>query len=55
MQVEPTDPQPFDDDPEDLAVRLRRQAARVKRLVEWELWLREPRSFTAPEESPSED
>ncbi len=51
MGGEPAEPLSPAEDAEDVAALLRRQVARLKRWVEWELWLYEPRSFSPPEES----
>jgi hypothetical protein len=55
MQGEPAEPSVPKDDPEEVAMELRRQVARLKRWFAWERWLHEPRSFEPPEESPGED
>lgn len=56
MRGEPaTDPSSPAEDPEDVAGQLLRQVARLKRWVEWELWMYEPRSFSPPEESGADE
>lgn len=54
MQGEPADPSSPQDDPDEVVSRLRQQMTRLKRWLQWELWLLEPRSF-APPKDPLED
>jgi hypothetical protein len=54
MQGEPADPS-VPEDPDEIAMQLRRQVTRLKRWFAWERWLHEPRSFDPPEESRGED
>jgi hypothetical protein len=54
MQGEPAEPF-VPEDPDEIALQLRREVARLKRWFAWERWLHEPRSFDPPEETFGED
>jgi len=55
MQGDPAERSVPESDPDEIAMQLRRQVARLKRWFAWERWLHEPRSFDPPQESPGED
>ena len=50
MRGEPANPSSPQDDPNEVAARLRQQMIRLKRWFQWERWLMEPRSFAPPDD-----
>ena len=50
MRGEPANPSSPQDDPSEVAARLRQQMTRLKRWFQWERWLMEPRSFAPPDD-----